>query len=327
MTMRPYSPLPPKLNAFPDNLVVALPSMACVSVSGDDTRTFLHSQLTIDVNKMADASVRRSAHCDFKGKSWSVSLVANGASALYLIAGKTAVGASVEQLKKYGVFSKIDIASETENFDFYLLKGMQTTALLEVHFAALPDSPMAMVESDSGFCITLDFPVDALLLALKKDASPAFIQAVNEAELPLFEETAATALDIASGIPALAGEEQINQYVPQMMNLQALDAIDFNKGCYMGQEVVARTRYLGRNKRAAMIFKLPAACDEIATAQLEKQAGEHWRSGGSILRAAVLGEETWLLAIVNNDTTPEDSFRLSTNPALELIHCELPYTL
>ncbi len=184
-----------------------------------------------------------------------------------------------------------------------------------------------MVESDSGFCITLDYPADTVLLALKKDASPAFLQAVSNADFPLFEETAATALDIASGIPALTSEEQINQYVPQMMNLQALDAIDFNKGCYMGQEVVARTRYLGRNKRAAMIFKLPEACDEIATAKLEKQAGEHWRSGGTILRAAVLGEETWILAVVNNDTTPEDSFRLSTNPALELIHCDLPYTL
>ena len=325
--MQAYSLLPPKLDAFPDNLVVALPSMACASVSGDDAKTFLHSQLTIDINKMADATVRRSAHCDFKGKSWSVSLVANGASALYLLAGNTAIDASVKQLKKYGVFSKIEITSETENFDFYLLKGKQANALLEVHFAALPDSPMAMVESDSGFCITLDYPADTVLLALKKDASPAFLQAVSNADFPLFEETAATALDIASGIPALTSEEQINQYVPQMMNLQALDAIDFNKGCYMGQEVVARTRYLGRNKRAAMIFKLPEACDEIATAKLEKQAGEHWRSGGTILRAAVLGEETWILAVVNNDTTPEDSFRLSTNPALELIHCDLPYTL
>ena len=145
--MQAYSPLPPKMDAFPDNLVVALPSMACVSVSGDDAKTFLHSQLTIDINKMADATVRRSAHCDFKGKSWSVSLVANGASALYLLAGNTAIDASVKQLKKYGVFSKIEITSETENFDFYLLKGKQANALLEVHFAALPDSPMAMVES------------------------------------------------------------------------------------------------------------------------------------------------------------------------------------
>ena len=325
--MQAYSPLPPKLDAFLENFVVALPSMACASVSGDDAKTFLHSQLTIDINKMADATVRRSAHCDFKGKSWSVSLVANGVSALYLLAGSTATTASVEQLKKYGVFSKIEIASETENFDFYLLKGKQTTVLLEGHFAALPDSPMAMVESDPGFCIALDYPANTVLLALKKDASPAFAQTVSDADLPVFEETAATALDIASGIPALSSEEHINQYVPQMMNLQALDAIDFNKGCYMGQEVVARTRYLGRNKRAAMIFRLPAACNEIADAKLEKQAGEHWRSGGTILRAAVLGEETWLLAVVNNDTTSEDSFRLSTNPALELIHCDLPYTL
>ena len=95
----------------------------------------------------------------------------------------------------------------------------------------------------------------------------------------------------------------------------------------MGQEVVARTRYLGKNKRAAAIFKLNQPLADIADAKLEKQAGEHWRGGGTILRSAVLGYETWLLAIVNNDTTPEDVFRLSTLPSVELIHCALPYTL
>lgn len=325
--MQPYSPLPAQLDAFPENFVVSLSSMACVSVTGEDAKTFLHSQLTIDINKMADATARRSAHCDFKGKSWSVSLVANTTSAIYLLAGSSGLAASVEQLKKYGVFSKIAITPETDGFDFYFVQGDNAAALLKVSFSALPDTPMALTESDAGFCIALDYPNGAYCVALKKASSQAFVEAVSQGEIALFEETAATALDIANGIPALTGEEQVNQYVPQMMNLQALDAIDFNKGCYMGQEVVARTRYLGKNKRAAMIFKLPQACDEIASAKLEKQAGEHWRSGGTILRTAVLGEETWLLAIVNNDTTSEDAFRLSTNPALELIHCDLPYTL
>lgn len=325
--MQQYSPLPAQLSTFADSFVVPLPSMACVSVTGDDAKTFLHSQLTIDVNQITPGTVRRSAHCDFKGKSWSIGLVASGASALYLLASNTALSASVEQLNKYGVFSKINIAPQTDNMDFYLVHGNSARQLLSTDFASLPESEMALTESETGFCIALDYPSNTLLVALNKATSPAFLQAANEAGMPLYEETVATALEIASGLPALNNEAHINQYVPQMMNLQALNAIDFNKGCYMGQEVVARTRYLGKNKRAAMIFKLTQACDDIESAKLEKQVGEHWRSGGTILRSAVLSEETWLLAIVNNDTTAEDVFRLSTNPALELIHCDLPYTI
>ncbi|GGF75467.1 CAF17-like 4Fe-4S cluster assembly/insertion protein YgfZ [Alteromonas lipolytica] len=325
--MQEYSPLPAQLTDLPANFAVALNAMACLSVTGDDAKTFLHSQLTIDVNKLAEHSVRRSAHCDFKGKSWSISLVANAPSAIYVLADKSALQASQEQFNKYGVFAKINIESKTDVLDYFLIQGESTKQALAPYFNALPDTPMTLTESACGFCVALDYPSDSLLVALEKDTALAFTATLKEHSIALFDETVATALEIAAGVPAICGTDHVNQYVPQMMNLQALNGIDFNKGCYMGQEVVARTRYLGKNKRAAMIFKLDGAVTDINGAVLEKQAGEHWRSGGTILRAAVLGNETWLLAIVNNDTTDADAFRLSSIPSSELIHCDLPYTL
>lgn len=325
--MLQYSPLPAHLSALPDSFAAALPSLDCVSISGDDARTFLHSQLTIDVNKLPEAGVRRSAHCDFKGKSWSVSLVAKAASAVYLLADSVALAASVEQLKKYGVFAKITIEPQQGKYAYFIVRGEAAKSAAASVLQPLPAASMTLTEGAAGFAIALDFPADSYLLAIAAEQTDTFVGSLVANDIAIFDAPVASALDIASGIPAISSSEHINEFVPQMMNLQALNAIDFNKGCYMGQEVVARTRYLGKNKRAAMIFKLPEAVTDIAAAGLEKRAGEHWRSGGTILRTAVLGEETWILAIVSNDTSTDDAFRLTTNPAIELIHCDLPYTL
>ncbi len=151
--------------------------------------------------------------------------------------------------------------------------------------------------------------------------------ALSDQGIALYPPAVFDALQIQAGLPEISQPEHIGQFVPQMMNLQALNGIDFKKGCYMGQEVVARTRYLGRNKRAAYVFRVDQAISGIEHMQLEKQLGEHWRGGGTILKAATIGQESWILAVLSNDTTAEDTFRLNENPDAQLIQCDLPYRL
>ncbi|NVK54626.1 MAG: glycine cleavage system protein T [Alteromonadaceae bacterium] len=330
--MQPQQVMPANLNDLPANFVVPLDAMAGVQLTGEDASTFLHSQLTVDVKKLAEGQVRRTAHCDFKGKSWSISLLARSASAFILLAPQAALNATTAQLQKYGVFSKITIAQNQPDYRYFCVTGDAAKAQLKALFPTLPDTALTLSESPAGMCLQLDYPAETLLVGIHSHQVETFEELMAQSDIGFYAEAVFAARQIQSGIPWLTAESQVNQYVPQMMNLQALNAIDFNKGCYMGQEVVARTRYLGKNKRAAMVFKLNTALSSVQTTndeavQLEKQAGEHWRSGGTILQLAELGEETWILAIVNNNTTFDDVFRLSTFTSAELIHCDLPYTL
>lgn len=131
-------------------------------------------------------------------------------------------------------------------------------------------------------------------------------------------------------------------FIPQQMNMQALDAISFSKGCYMGQEMVARTKYLGKNKRVGAILVSQqrlalAALDEPpqdqpdspsrAQLQLEMRLGEHWRRAGTVLSLANSAQQTWLLAVVPTDLPADQVFRLSAHPQVEFALHPLPYSV
>ncbi len=93
--------------------------------------------------------------------------------------------------------------------------------------------------------------------------------------------------------------------------MQALDAISFKKGCYTGQEMVARAKYRGANKRAlywlsGQVSHLPAANDS-----LELQMGERWRRTGTVLAAVQLDDGvTWVQVVMNNDLEPDSVLRV-----------------
>ena len=121
----------------------------------------------------------------------------------------------------------------------------------------------------------------------------------------------------------------LGEFVPQMLNFQAINAIDFDKGCYMGQEVVARTKFLGKNKRACFILEgdcetLPEQA--IVGKLLEIQLDENWRRGGVINRACFDNGRLYILAVMANDTEVGSVVRLK-DTEVHLKVCELPYTL
>jgi folate-binding protein YgfZ len=132
--------------------------------------------------------------------------------------------------------------------------------------------------------------------------------------------------DIKAGLGDIR-ETTINEYIPQMLNLQALNAIDFEKGCYMGQEVVARTKYLGRNKRAGFVLKTESDNNDLSGELLEYQIGENWRPGGKILRSGSDSGQTWIFAVLANDTEIGSAFRVKSSPNTIFIAQTLPYPL
>ena len=115
-----------------------------------------------------------------------------------------------------------------------------------------------------------------------------------------------------------------------MFNMQALDAIDFKKGCYMGQEVVARTKYLGKNKRATYRLIATTESDSLTvepSATLEKAIEDNWRRGGTVVHAANVENNLSLLAVLSNDTQVGDVLRLKEFPDALFTVAELPYEL
>ncbi|MBD3587302.1 tRNA-modifying protein YgfZ [Salinimonas sp. HHU 13199] len=318
--------LPATIGDIETDFYCELTRSGLITLNGPDSDTFLQGQLTIDIPSLQSSQARRAAHCDFKGKAWSLPLVLRLQDGIGLSLNKSSLAMTLAQLNKYGVFSKTDIVDSSDSFRQFIARGQAVEAWIAGRFDSVPSSSLNCVSNDDGAVISTDFDDAVYHLILTNEAAASLSKSLADADIHHYDENVSEALHIRAGIPDVS-DDNVNEFVPQMMNVQALNAIDFGKGCYMGQEVVARTRYLGKNKRAAYVFCVPESLSVKADSLVEKQLGENWRRGGSIIRRAVLGDETWLMAVLNNDTRDEDVFRIKDTTSPTFSCQSLPYSV
>jgi folate-binding protein YgfZ len=297
-----------------------LQNKGVIQLSGEEKVKYLQGQITADVNKLAANIAFLACHCDFKGKVWSVFYTIAWQDSILLIPHKSVIEKSLAELNKYGVFAKVDITNQSDNWQITGGSGAIFEKAIEDLFGELPRGERKVTSNTYGLVISIEQPEQRFLVLQPKNAEK-LLENFKLQDNELWEIA-----DIKAGIGDIH-DTTINEYVPQMLNLQALQAIDFEKGCYMGQEVVARTKYLGRNKRAGFILTTDSNINNLSGEQLEYQIGENWRPGGKILRSGADSEQTWAFAVLANDTEVGSAFRVKSSPNTIFVTQALPYTL
>ncbi|QPB41871.1 CAF17-like 4Fe-4S cluster assembly/insertion protein YgfZ [Rodentibacter haemolyticus] len=266
-----------------------------IEVYGVDAEKYLQGQLTTDVVMLAEGATTLTAHCDPKGKMSAIFrlLKVNGERFFFLVK-KDLLPSALDNLKKYAVFSKV-------SFD---LRDWQIVGVIGEKCGKI--QPHFTLEIDEQRAILL-----------------------NEIPLPIAfnsDEKQWELADIQAGIPSLNAKIQ-NEFIPQALNLQAIEqAVSFTKGCYIGQETVARAKYRGANKRAMFALKGNSqSLPEIAT-EIEMQLETGWRKTGTITSAVNIEGVLWLLVVMNNDVDTNQAFRLPQDGSNLEIQ-PLPYVL
>ncbi|MDP0297789.1 folate-binding protein YgfZ [Glaesserella parasuis] len=279
-------------------LCVALTQYRLIEVAGIDAEKYLQGQLTCDVAKLAVGEQSLTCHCDPKGKMSALfRLYRATAEQFFLIIQQDLLPDALVQLKKYAVFSKVTF-----------------TELDQALFGTTSGEIIAKFNENVTACYLDEEPKRAIFWG---DIA---VEANGDGSLW-------DLIDIQQGVPLLYKANQF-ELIPQATNLQQLDkAISFTKGCYIGQETVARAKYRGANKRAMFTFvgnvegeiELPAVASSI-----EMQLGENWKSTGTILAVQRYQQQLWLQVVLNKELEPEANFRVG-NVSLALF--ELPYSL
>ncbi len=312
----------PSLTQLPDSFLIQLDNFSAISLEGEDQSKYLQGQVTCDVDCSDKSSLQHGAHCDAKGKVFSIFRFINRFSSHLLVQPKSSIQPSLKELKKFGVFSKVTI-EETESLSFYALVGEQASTLLTQQFKQAPDSLTPVVQVGSTTLVYISGQYSRFILI---DESAVISTIVDKFKLPIFQNKLWKLLEIDQGFPVLSSEHS-GQYVPQMLNLQAINGISFTKGCYLGQETVARMQYLGKNKRALFsligLQKNPLGNDEI----LEKQLGENWRKAGDILTSYQADDGTCYIQAILSNNNDIETFRLKLHPKVLYTIKELPYSL
>lgn len=279
-----------------------------IKVAGIDNTKYLQGQLSADINQLTDQHYLLSAHCDPKGKTLSNLLLFKRDADIYYLLRKSVAETQLNELKKFAIFSKVTIEVDT----LHQIVGVAAQDMTTEHLSFLPqfnETENCQTSHNITF-LRLDFPVQRYLIIglpaeIEKLSFPPTIQTTDCQQWAL--------LDMEANYP-LIDLPVSAQYLPQAFNLQQFNAISFTKGCYCGQEMVARAQYRGINKRALFLLSGTTNANEplpTIGATLEQKIGENWRETGCITARIKLDEKTlWIQAILANDIESDAILRI-----------------
>ncbi len=290
-----------------------------LAVRGPDASTFLQGQLTCNLNYLSDDSCSLGARCTPKGRMLSSFRIVGTADGYLLAMARELVEPQLADLQKYAVFAKSKLADESADWvRFGLSGGDAALASLGLDLAQRANS---VARSDSLLALRLS-DGRAELWAPASDAQRLHAHLASQ----LHEATLNDWLlaQVRAGIGQVLGSSR-EQFIPQMLNLQALGGVSFKKGCYTGQEIVARMQYLGKLKRR--LYRLALASDQLPAPGLELFSPVHNSSVGEVVLAATSDSGCELLAVLQEDAVHDGRLHLGAadGPALSLL--DLPYTL
>ena len=233
------------LAATQQTVVVPLTHLGLIEATGEEAKTFLHSQFTSDINHLADGQAQNAGWCTAKGRM-QASFIAWRQGERYLLALSADLQeAAQKRLQMFVLRAKVKLASLTDNTVMLGLSGPQSEESLADAGLPCPAEAMTTLTADGTTVIRLD--AARFMIVAPESAMAALWQKITvkarPAGLPGWR-----GLHIQAPFPpvTLATKEE---FVPQMADFEKIGGVSFHKGCYPGQEIVARTQYLGKVKR------------------------------------------------------------------------------
>ena len=299
----------------PDLVISKLSHLGLIHLDGEQAESFLHGQVTADVVSLESNDWCWGAHCDPKGKMLASFRLFKTQSSLWLLMPKTTVAADLPQLQKYAVFSKVTLADATPSKQIYGIAGAKAETFIHEKFGEISQN----VTETQGVVILKDD--QRFMLIVDADANDDFLQ-----QQEVYESSCWQALEIESGYPNIS-DNHSGEYIPQMCNLDALGGISFNKGCYMGQETVARMKYRGGNKRALYILTGTVSNQLTKDGFVEIELENGYRKAGNIIESVQRDNQVLMTVVLANDTDLRAKFRVAGDTESLLTIKPLPYEL
>lgn len=247
------------------NIICDLSHLGLLELGGADALTFLQGQVTNDVKQLTTAKqAHLTAYCNPKGRMLALFLALQHKENFVLQLNHTLLEPIMKRLKMYVMRSKVEIKDITQNFNIIGIDGPEASSILASSLAKisrefeLPKDSYEFVAIANTVILKLPCEAGHTRFQIMADTTLATeIKNTLKEHCQIVEKNYWDWLDINAGIPEVMPETQ-EQFVPQMLNLDLLNGINFKKGCYTGQEIVARTHYLGSVKRRTYLVEIAA---------------------------------------------------------------------
>ena len=302
-------------------VVCDLSQFALLRVSGEDAQGFLQNLFSSDLREVTTERAQYSSFSTAKGRMLATFLIWKAGDDYFLHLPASLCEPIRKKLSMYVLRSKVKISDASDEWVCLGLAGVEAWPLVEDCFASLPQDAMAVVHDNHGSVIRLD--ADRFLIAATAQQAMSLWHCLNDGARP-----AGSACwdwrNIRAGVPVILPATQ-EQFVPQMANLDLIGGISFKKGCYPGQEIVARMQYLGKLKRRMYLAHIEGTAKAGDELYSEEMAGQ---ACGMVVNAAAAPDGgSDLLAVVQISSHDGHPVHLGSQEGAQLEFQPLPYAL
>lgn len=298
--------------------LAALTDWGLIRARGEDAGTFLHGQLTQDITGMAVLEARQAGYCSAKGRLLASFVVCRVATDEWLLAcSADLLAPTLRRLSMFVMRAKCRLDDVSGAFGLFGIAGPTLPAVLGIE--AAPAVGRAAFAGRHLLIRLADVESTMRYLWLQSADEPA-------PSLPALAQDAWRWLEVRSGVPRIVAATS-EQFVPQMVNLELVGGVSFTKGCYPGQEVVARSQYRGTLKRRMLPFDVVG---EAAPGQEVFHAGDPSQPAGMVVNAApspIAAGTTSALVEIKLAALDGQAIYLGAADGPAMIATALPYTL
>ncbi|MFQ6021138.1 MAG: YgfZ/GcvT domain-containing protein [Acidiferrobacterales bacterium] len=307
------------------NIVTDLSSLALIRVGGDDAATFLQGQLTNDIRLLDESRSQLSAYCDPKGRMLAIFRLFMGDNAYMLQLPASLQDSIINRLRVHVLRSKVTVEPAKEELQCIGLAGPDAEAIMQTQTGFVPMEKESCVTRDSLTAMRVAGVQPRFEIVGPLDALRQLWDRINHQAVAV-GTSAWTWLEIMAGVPNVYPQTS-GAIVPQMANLELLDGVNFEKGCYSGQEIIARLHHRGKVKQRmyrshVTIDEIPEPGDAIYASDLRGQAT------GMVVHAAASPEGGHdMLAVIHSSSVASGDLHLGSEQGPALTIEKLPYRL
>lgn len=292
-----------------------------IRFSGEDCRQYLQSQLSCDVESIGTGAAQYGSYCTPQGRMLASFLLWQDEAGYWMPLSRSLLEPIRKRLAKYILRSRVKADDVSDDYVLLGVAGANAAATLKPLFQNIPSAVLAMTTAPGANLLRLD--ANRFQIIASPERAPALWHAISKTATPA-GHAVWDWLDIRGGIAFITPATQ-EQFVPQMANLDLIGGVSFSKGCYPGQEIVARMHYLGRLKQRMYLANIsgsdpPQPGDKLYSAEMGDQAS------GMIVNAAPSPHEGFdVLAVIQLESARRGDMRWKSlsGPRLEFI--QLPY--
>ena len=306
-----------------DDIITDLSHLDIVEISGNEAEDFLHGQFTTNIKQLSNNHCQFSAWCNSKGQVKATFFIYRHEERFIILLPAELKESFLKQLQMYILRADVKLADKSDEFVRVGLQANDATLfpdLIESH----PEQQGEVMMDNDLHCLQLPLQGDA------SNAHRTILIGSLDRQISLWNELVKHAtpvgtaiwelLDIQATYPWIT-TQTTQKFLPQMLNLDLMDGLDYQKGCYPGHEIIARLHFRGQLKRS--LYLATCALESCPVSGDLLYANDDEQSVGTVINVQASQDKYYLLAVIENDSI-DNTISLRGSDGTELKLCQLP---